>query len=239
MSCCPTEILPVKGAVYTPQGSKVYVTGDVKSTRGILYIPDIFGPHPNVFRVCDLLAKKGFLVVCPDFFPASSEWPMSDFPPADGFGGAKFQGFIGGLQYPKVRHVVLEGIQILKSYGVKSIGAVGMCWGGKIALRANAEGLIQSAASPHPSFLDESDGADAKGPICLLPSGDEDAALMEKVMNAAAPHGKGHNVHKRFDSMHHGYLAARGDFDNNEENRKVAQEAIDILGDFFVATLPA
>lgn len=233
MSCCPTEILPV-ASDYVGTGAHVYVAGKpVKG--GILYIPDIFGALPNAQHVCDLLANHGYLVVMPDFFPSNSAWPTSDFPPKDGFGGAPFQAFIGSLQYDRVKPVVEQGVAILRGLGATKIGAVGNCWGGKIALRANCDGLVSAAASPHPSFLTESDGAEAKGPICLLPSKDEDDALMQKVMAAASAHAA-KNVHKRYDNMHHGFLAARSDW-NNEENRAAANDALAVLVRFFDAAL--
>lgn len=228
-NCCPTDVLPVK-TTYQSQGAKMYLTG--KGTKALIYIPDIFGPHPNTYHVCDLLAAKGYMVLMPDFFCGSTEWPLSDFPPKDGFGG-KFQTFLQGLNYTHMRHVVVEAVTILKALGCTKIGAVGMCWGGKIGIRANCEGLLTGSVCAHPFMLEDVDAKDLKTPVCLLPTKDEDAKNMEAYMAEAAKHPfHALNVHKRFEQMHHGFLAARGDF-NDEANRKAAEEALDIVDKFF------
>lgn len=232
MSCCPTDVLPVN-ATYQPQGDKVYVAG-IGNKKGIVFIPDIFGPHPNAFRVCDILAMRGFLVVMPDFF-RGGEWPLSDFPPKDGFGGEPFQTFIKALTYDLMKPRIEQAIKMLTSLGAESLGAIGMCWGGKLAVRANCDGLVKSSASCHPSFFTVDDGKELKGPFCMLPSKDD--GPMDEIRDAMNAHPfAAQNVYKYFDDMHHGWAAARGDF-NDELQRTRALEAIDIMVDFFNNTL--
>ena len=114
---------------------------DGRSKKGIVYIPDIFGPLPNAFHGADILAEKGFLVVMPDFF-RGGEWSLDDFPPKDGFGGEPFQNFINGLQYADLKDRIERAVAILHALGATSIGAVGFCWGGNLAMRALADGDV-------------------------------------------------------------------------------------------------
>uniref|UniRef100_A0A7S1Q490 Dienelactone hydrolase domain-containing protein n=1 Tax=Neobodo designis TaxID=312471 RepID=A0A7S1Q490_NEODS len=229
MSCCPTEVLPVK-TTYDRQGDNVYITGE-GNTKGLLFVPDIFGPHPNAYHVADILAGKGFLVVVPDFF-RGKEWPLEDFPPKDGFAADPFQNFIKALTYDNLKPRVEQGLKLLKALGATSIGAVGFCWGGKIAISALGEGLVKAAASPHPSFFTVEDAKAVKGPFALLPSKDDgELADVKAALNPDFKH-----VYHYFDDMHHGFCAARADF-TNELNRTRANECINIMADFFNANL--
>ncbi len=90
-----------------------------------------------------------------------------------------------------------------------------------------------AVAACHPSFLTIEDIQSLKVPVCLLPSKDESPEheemgriLMKEKDNASQ------NVYKRFEDMHHGWVAARGDF-SNEKNAERATEAITILQAFF------
>lgn len=239
MSCCPTEILPVE-STYKAKSDLVYIAGDSSSTKGILFIPDIFGPHPNAYQVADTLAGRGFLVVMPDFF-RGTHWTLDHFPPADGFASPTWANFLSNLTYEQLESRVQQGISILRglmsSNGSDSnntkIGAIGFCWGGAIAMRALAEGLVVSAASPHPSFLTTDLMKSVQGPVCLLPTKDDTELLDMK----EAAESTGHKVvYQYFDDVHHGFCSARANF-NDELNRRRTNEAIDILVKFFDETL--
>ena len=220
-------MLPNKEAKYEPKGEHVYVAGSGK--KGLLYIPDIFGPHPNAYQVADILAGRGFLVVMPDFFHGN-HWDINDFPPSD---KEKFGEWIGQLNYDALKPRIKQGITLLKGLGAKSVGAVGFCWGGGIAFNALAEGLVKSAASPHPSMVTPGLLRKAKGPICLLPTLDDG----DMVFCKEAADETGHKVvYNYFGDMHHGFCAARANFDN-ELNQTRANEAIDIMTNFFNETL--
>ena len=229
MSCCPTEVLPVK-TTYDRLGDNVYITGE-GNQKGLLYIPDIFGPHPNAYQVADILAAKGFLVVMPDFF-RGKEWPLEDFPPKDGFAGERFQGFLKALTYEALKPRLEQGLKILSALGATSIGAVGFCWGGKLAIRALGDGLVKAGASPHPSFFTPEDAKAVQGPFALLPTKDD--GELTDVKEALNPEFK--HVYHFYDDMHHGFVAARGDF-SNELNRTRANECITLMADFFNANL--
>lgn len=231
MSCCPTSVLPVE-STYQSKSDNVYIAG-TGNTKGLLFVPDIFGPHPNAHQVCDILAGRGFLVVMPDFFPGGTHWDVADFPPKAGFDSPAFSSFLGSLSYDKKKDRVTQGIAILKALGATSIGSVGFCWGGSITMNALAEGLVQAGASPHPSPLTPELMKSVKGPVCLLPSKDDGELLEVKEAAESTSHKVTYHY---FDDMHHGFVAARADF-QNENNRKRANEAIDIMVDFFNESL--
>jgi dienelactone hydrolase len=225
MSCCPTTIPPVE-STHQAKSDNVYIAGSGK--KGLIFVPDIFGPHPNAYQVADILAGRGFLVVIPDFFHGD-HWPLSDFPPKDGYSSPKFQGLLSSLEYPKLKPRVVQGIAILKALGAELIGSVGFCWGATIVSNLLADGLVSAGAACHPTYLTEELLQKATGPLWLMPSKDDGEMLELK----KAAESTGHDVvYQYFDDMHHGWVAARADF-SNESNRTRANEAIDVLTNFF------
>ena len=100
-------------------------------------------------------------------------------------------------------------------------------------MQALAEGLVDSAASPHPSFLTTDLMKRIQGPVCLLPTKDDTELLDMK----EAAESTGHKVvYKYFDDVHHGFCSARANF-NDELNRTRANEAIAIMVKFFDESL--
>ena len=235
MSCCPTTIKPVASG-YAGKGDNVYVTGS--GPRGIVFIPDIFGNHPNAFQFADHLGEAGFTVVMPDFFGADA-WPTDDFPPKDGFQSPKWQAFYQKItNLPAFLPAIKNAVALLKRLGVESVGVIGICWGGKVAMKALADGLVKACASPHPSFVNAEDGVAATGPVCLLLSKDEAPMLDVKEALDAKPFAS-QNIFVRFDDLYHGFLGARGPlekafcFDIDDAVAKRVNEAAAIIVKFF------
>ena len=203
-SCCPT-INKAVTSLYLRKKMEYYIAG-MGSKKCICIIPDIFGRHPNVFQVADEFASRGFLIVMPDLF-RDKPWPMDKYPPTNE-NQDEFKAFLDCITYEKCKQDVNEAINLCKQLGAKSIGMLGMCWGGKIVFRANADGLINCGATAHPSFLVEQDGLDIKTPMCVLPSKDESSLL--DVKNAMNTHSfASKNRFQRFDDLSHGFMAAR------------------------------
>jgi dienelactone hydrolase len=227
--CCPTDILPVSTTYYKPQYDQIYVAGSGSGvTRGLVFIPDIFGPHPNAYQVADRLANRGFLVVMPDFFHGT-HWTLETFPPVNGFDSPEWTGFLAKLTYENMKPIVQKGIDILRSLGATSIASVGFCWGGGIAIQALTDGLVIAAASPHPSFLTTDIMSKIQGPVCILPTRDDGELLDMK----EAAESTGHKVvYQYFDDVHHGFCSARANFED-ELNRTRANQALDIMTKFF------
>ena len=242
--------IPPVEASYTPQGQtittadglEIYVASPPPTTTssatttsaGIIYVPDIFGKTSQAFQVCDKLAAAGFWVAFPDVF-RGEPWPMEKFPPPD---REELMGWIGGYSFEgKVKPDVAEAVKVLREKagggeeGMK-MGIVGFCWGGKISTLSSEEGFGASAAA-HPSFLKEEDAKVVNCPILLLPSKDEAdlSGFIEGVV------GRGVEARQvKFEDMHHGWVAARGDW-SDEKQKARATEAIQLFVEFFTKHL--
>jgi dienelactone hydrolase len=237
---------------YQPRYDQIYIAGADGTTtmtttttttttttstltkRGLIYIPDIFGPHPNAYQIADEFAERGgYCVIIPDFF-RGSHWPLNSFPPPNGFDSPEWMEFISKMTSPSYQQESLkpkiqQAIAILQSLGVTSIAAVGFCWGGSLAMQALTEGLIVAAASPHPSFLTTDMMTKIQGPVCLLPTKDDGQMLDLK----AAAESTGHRVvYHYFEDIHHGFCSARANFED-ELNRTRTKQAVDIMIKFF------
>jgi len=249
MACNACMTIPPVEASYTPQGQtlttadglEIYVASPPPSTTtttsaaGIIYVPDIFGKTSQAFQVCDKLAAAGFWVAFPDVF-RGKPWPMEKFPPSD---REELMGWIGGYTYEdKVKPDVAQALAVLKEKAgggggaeggmTMKMGIVGFCWGGKISTFSSEDGFEASAAA-HPSFLTEEDAEVVNCPILLLPSKDE--ADLSGFIEAVLARGMEARQIK-FDDMHHGWVAARGDW-SDERQKERATKAIQLLVDFF------
>lgn len=94
---------------------------------------------------------------------------------------------------------------------------------------------FNGVAEVHGARLTRDHAEQVQCPVALLPANDDPPAddLMEVL--ATKPFGA-KCVHRRFDDMFHGFCAARGDW-TVPEQRERAQEAMNIVTDFFKATL--
>ncbi|RCH91236.1 hypothetical protein CU098_006698 [Rhizopus stolonifer] len=230
-ACCS---IPAVSSTYEPVGSienvgdlSLYTVGPKDSKKAVLVIYDIFTMHNNTKQFCDILAKQcGWRVVMPDFFRGdSANDRMGDMT-------AMLQWLknIGDIEVisPDIERVE----KYLKEQGVDSATMVGFCWGAKIAVQTTARSSFFVGASLiHPSFVDTKDAEFASAPILAIPSKDEPDMTEYMEVLSKKPFGA-QCEHYRFDDMPHGFCAARGDFDN-EENKKRATEAIQLTCNFF------
>ncbi|KAB5566745.1 Alpha/Beta hydrolase protein [Coniochaeta sp. 2T2.1] len=128
----------------TPSGKSVKVgqheaylatppEGKAHKDTAILYLPDVLGIWQNAQLIADQFAANGYLTLVPDLF-------NGDPIPVNGLGGMDImtwlkEGSDGKHPHTKevVDPIVVEAIKVLKEeYGVKKIGAVGYCFGGKV-----------------------------------------------------------------------------------------------------------
>ncbi|RKO85426.1 Alpha/Beta hydrolase protein [Blyttiomyces helicus] len=237
-ACCNTP--PFKSN-YTPKGLTetvadipVYFAGE-KGKSAIILVHDIFGLKANTMQLADTLAAHGFRVAAPDCFRGN---PYETVP-------VVMADLRAHLLYHAPPEVVLRDSQSiaahLRAEGAQKVGALGLCWGGrKVCELAAVEGAVDAVASAHPSQIDEAVVDAITVPVCFLPSMSEpdyvsiDDFLCEGIL-AKKPFAA-RNVHRRFTTMRHGWIGARANYDD-PENVKGAQEATDILADFFKANL--
>lgn len=232
MSCCPTKSTAAVSN-YVPASLPVYETGDFKSKTAIISIPDIFGFTPQAKQVADLLAAAtSARVVLIDFFDGKP-WPVDKFPPGP---GDDLMGWLATFNYETVvKPAVVQQIEKLQFQGVTNIHSIGFCWGGRQSLNLQNDGLTQFAASAHPSFLTDEDGANVKGPQCHLLSRDE-APLLGLKAGIEASSFAAQSHFERFDTVPHGWLGARMNLED-PEMKKEAERGIAILARFFTGKL--
>ena len=206
-NCCPTLMKPVASG-YAPKGVSHYIAHpSTPSTKGVVLIQDIFGNHPNSYQLADVIASHGYHVVLPSFF-GSRAWNTANWPPNfDSDEWKSFYGFITTLDnFMPIFH---DGVKVLHGLGCTSVGAVGVCWGSKVALRGLKDKSVSMAVCPHPSFLTVDQVEPANGPIGLLLSKDE-APLLDVKESLEKNEFAAKNLFVRYDDLHHGFLGARG-----------------------------
>jgi dienelactone hydrolase len=257
--CCPTDIKPAIND-YKGVGSKVtlegafdmYVTGS--GPHAIVIVYDIFGLTPNSEQLADALAQAGkCIVVIPDFLHGQAWAPSNVMPvtkegafprgvePADGVE------VLGKwiMTHPNCRFDREDEWTAVKTYltetqKVTKVGAVGMCWGGKVAFVAAAaeNGLfLDAVATCHGSFLEVADVQAINVPICMLNSKDEPEKYQTDLKPIIVVEPK--NVFKNFPTMHHGWMGTRGtgadtDFGQQEICDRFSEGVTDLVN-FFTA----
>jgi len=231
-ACCT---VPPVSSSYQPVGSiedvgnmAVYTVGPQDARKAIIVVYDVFGFHNNTKQFCDKLAAHGdYKVVLPDFFHGEP-WTLEKMEQ----GLAPLFAWIQQVGTWELIHPDMTSVMThLRSQGVHKFGIAGFCWGAKMAVTATKSGEYAGAALIHPSMLNVADAESAEAPLLILPSKTEmDMTPLLDVL-AQKPFG---NLcyHQRFDDMHHGWVAARGDYDD-ELNGKRATEAIQLTYNFF------
>ncbi|KAK5005428.1 hypothetical protein LTR28_007736, partial [Elasticomyces elasticus] len=133
----------------------------------ILLLPDAFGHEAiNSQLIADQFAANGYFAVMPDLFHGD---PVVLERLAEGFDiMAWLQGPPGHLP-PRVDPVVDAVIREMKqNLGVKKIGAVGYCFGGKYVARFLAEGRgVDVGFTAHPSFVTPEELKGIAGPLSI------------------------------------------------------------------------
>lgn len=123
----PANITPKQLAVDTyivsPKDNKT-------PERAILFLTDIFGIFPNAQLLADEFANSGYLTVIPDLFQGD-QIKLADMES----GKADLGAWLPNHQTGAVDPVVEKTVKYMReSLGVKKIGAVGYCFGGKVCL---------------------------------------------------------------------------------------------------------
>lgn len=96
--------------------------------KAIVFLTDIFGIFPNSQLLADEFAKSGYLTVIPDLF-AGDQISVADMES----GKADLPSWLPKHQPANVDPIVEASIKYVReTLGVKSVGAVGYCFGAKV-----------------------------------------------------------------------------------------------------------
>lgn len=96
--------------------------------KAIIFLTDIFGIFPNAQLLADEFANNGYLTVLPDLFQGD-QIGVSDLEA----GKVDLPAWLSRHQVANVEPVVESTIKYVReTLGVKKVGAVGYCFGGKV-----------------------------------------------------------------------------------------------------------
>ena len=97
-----------------------------------------------------------------------------------------------------------------------------------ISLTAQPGTPFSAVAEVHPAMVDPADAKGIKVPLCMLASGDEDATAVSEFGKTLSVE----NHVETFGDQIHGWMAARGDLEN-EKVRKEYERGYQVLLDFY------
>ncbi|KAJ2821622.1 hypothetical protein FBU31_004843 [Coemansia sp. 'formosensis'] len=237
-ACCNT---PPVAANYTTKGEygklgdlDCYFAGKKGSKRGLFVNYDIFGFHPNVLQLCDILGSLGFYVVLPDLLRGK---PLTMAALGKPEVLADFMKHAGSWESNNAAYV--QGQEYLRNSGATSVGIIGFCWGGRHVVTAleKLDGYV-GGAIVHPAMVTSGDFAKVKAPLMALPSKDEDMAMYKNGFEElkAKPFGAQCRL-ESFEDMTHGFCGARGDWADPVVAKR-ANDAIQFLVTYFNDLMP-
>lgn len=171
----------------------------------------------------------------PDFFegkPADISW----YPPDTDEKGQKLGEFFKTTAAPpKTVERLGKVMKELKDKNpdIKNWGVLGYCWGGKIVnLVSQQNTVFKAAAACHPAMVDANDAPEVTIPIMMLPSKDESKDDVNKYQQNL----KVKNQVEWFDNQVHGFMAARGDLED-ESVKKAYEKGYSLLTKWFAENL--
>lgn len=171
----------------------------------------------------------------PDFFegsPADISW----YPPQTEEHKSKLGTFFQTKAAPpntlsKIPNVVAEANKLAPgSSGFQSWSILGHCWGGKIVSLSSGKDnkIFNAAVQCHPAMVDPNDAKEVSIPMMMLASKDEPPNDVQAFKaNLQVP-----NHVETFPTQIHGWMAARGDLEN-EEVRKEYERGYQLALSFF------
>ncbi|KNG88676.1 dienelactone hydrolase [Aspergillus nomiae NRRL 13137] len=170
-----------------------YVTGPPDASTGLVVLYDIFGMAIQTLQGADLLATRlNSLVLVPDFFEgnyAQPEW----FPTDTEEKKNAITSFVSNeASIPRNVDTLLE---ITKQYNtlfpsVSKWAALGLCWGGKVAVLASGPGTpFVATGQVHPGRTDKTDAEKLTIPHIVLASKDEPRGKSKAIPMSSAQMG--------------------------------------------------
>jgi len=208
--------------------------------NGIIAVYDIFGFFPQTQQGADMIASSlQTRVYMPDFFEPDQPFPPEKMPPTCEQDKVDLQAFFGSIARPGVAIGKLKRFgQLLRDEGKEKIGAYGLCWGGKVVMRAGDEQSPLDAVSIlHPAMLSVEDAHKLTVPLAIYISKDEPVDEYDKIVSVISkkPFAGGNDA-KHYTNMHHGWAGARANLEN-EENLKEFEDVYKRLVIFFEKNL--
>ncbi|KAJ5544555.1 hypothetical protein N7535_007047 [Penicillium sp. DV-2018c] len=165
--CCATgfrhEGTPA-GEIKNVDGVNTYITypKNKSAEKAVLFLTDIFGIFPNAQLLADEFANNGYLCVLPDIFQGD----QIDVEEMNS-GKVDLPTWLPKHQPEQVQPAIDSTIKYMReTLGVKKIGAVGYCFGGKYVARY-LDGRIDAGYTAHPSFITKEELAAIKGPFSI------------------------------------------------------------------------
>ncbi|KAI9878801.1 MAG: hypothetical protein M1830_010485 [Pleopsidium flavum] len=152
-----------------------------KSTENAIFLfTDVIGhSFINAQLIADQFAANGYLCVMPDLFHGD---PMKLNPP-EGFDLMKWLNGPPGHLPNRVDPVIDAVIKEMRgNMGVKRLGGVGYCFGGKYVIRHLQEGKVDVGFVAHPSFVEADELKAIKGPLSIA------AAETDQIFPASKRH---------------------------------------------------
>ncbi|KGO73417.1 Dienelactone hydrolase [Penicillium italicum] len=131
--------------------------------KAIVFLSDIYGIYINAQLLADEFANNGYLTIVPDLFHGD-KMNLSDLQS----GKVDLSAWLSNHQVSSAEPVVESTIKYAReTLGVKKIGAVGYCFGGKYVCRSLKPGQIDVGYSAHPSFISHEELSAIKGPFSI------------------------------------------------------------------------
>jgi len=154
------------GEMKTVNGVTMYIArpANKKTDNAILYLTDVFGVQLVQNRLlADSFAKAGYLVVAPDYF-------KGDPAPAD-LATPGYNMISWKSKHPsnEIDSIIATTIKHMKEdLGVKRIGTVGYCFGGKYVARFLAKGKgVDAGFMAHPSGMEKAEIEAISAPLSI------------------------------------------------------------------------
>jgi len=155
------------GKMTNANGVDMYIAypANKKTDNAILYLTDIFGVQLVQNKLlADSFAKAGYLVVEPDYF-------RGDPAPADlaSPGGRNMSAWLVKHPVSDIDSIIAATVKHMRdNLGVKRIGTVGYCFGGKYVARFLAKGKgVDAGFMAHPSSMENKEIEAIASPLSI------------------------------------------------------------------------
>jgi dienelactone hydrolase len=138
--------------------------------NAILYLPDAYGLElVNNKLLADDFARAGYFTVIPDIFRGD---PVPQRLLTEGFSNFDFPTWIGSHSTTRVEPIIDAAIKGMQDLGVKNIGAVGYCFGGRYVIRYLAPGkAVDAGFIAHPSLVETEEVEKVANPLSIAAAG--------------------------------------------------------------------